>query len=55
MSCNAVVAAAEYKKGCKKPTGWPKAWLIRAMSPAHRGATALVPPMVMVWPSTRTT
>src|SRR5215813_7844922 len=28
--------------------------LIRAMSPAHKGATALVPPMTVFWPSTRT-
>ena len=42
MSWPAVFAA--YSFGLRKPTGLPAAALIRAMSPAHSGATALVPP-----------
>src|SRR5712672_310980 len=36
------------------PTGDPLAELIRATRPAHSGATALVPPMTLLIPSTRT-
>src|SRR5215475_14774623 len=37
-----------------KPTGDPLAELIRAIRPAHNGATALVPPITASTPSTRT-
>src|ERR1019366_452651 len=36
-----------------KPTEFPSCWLATATRPAHSGATALVPPITDVWPSTR--
>src|ERR1700691_2323896 len=36
-----------------KPTLVPSCWLATATRPAHKGATALVPPITVVWPSTR--
>src|SRR6202043_3209796 len=36
------------------PMECPNFWLIRAINPDHRGATALVPPKVWPCPSTRT-
>jgi hypothetical protein len=36
------------------PALWAFVALMRAISPAHSGATALVPPMTVFWPSTRT-
>src|SRR5271166_3585710 len=41
-----------YRIGLMNPALWPSFWLIRAIRPAHRGGTALVPQMVMDWPST---
>src|ERR1700689_1598398 len=36
-----------------KPTCVPSCWFATAISPAHKGATALVPPITLVSPSTR--
>src|ERR1039457_3091 len=36
------------------PAWVPSCWLATATSPAHSGATALVPPITLVLPSTRT-
>src|ERR1035437_1388284 len=36
-----------------KPTCVPSCWLATATRPAQSGATALVPPITIVWPSTR--
>src|SRR5262249_55243796 len=36
--------------GRKKPSGCGATWLISAVRPAHNGATALVPPIVVVVP-----
>ena len=49
-----LLAAAAYSWGCRNPTGFPSDWLSRAVSPAHSGATALVPPITWAWPSTST-
>src|ERR1700722_13481920 len=48
-------AGDAYSSGLMKPRGWLLfAELMRASRPAHIGATALVPPMTVSLPSTRT-
>src|SRR5574337_1810548 len=47
-------ASAPYSSGLRNPTGAPSFWFSSATSPAHSGATALVPPMTRLCPSTRT-
>src|SRR5262245_18910260 len=43
-----------YSIGFQKPTCVPVFWLTSATRPAHRGATALVPPIASIEPSTST-
>src|SRR5258708_35222291 len=47
-------AAFAYRKGFRKPTFFPFAWLILAIRAAMSGATALVPPDLTSDESTRT-
>ena len=54
MSWKAAVPSSGYRLGCAKPTGAPSSWLRHAISPAHSGATALVPPTIVLEPSTYT-
>jgi len=42
------------EEGLEETDGLAEGLVSKAMSPAHNGATALVPPMVIVSPSTRT-
>ncbi|EEF23194.1 conserved hypothetical protein [Ricinus communis] len=43
-----------YSNGLSQPTGCGSFWFSSATSPAYRGDTALVPPIVVVRKSTRT-
>lgn len=52
LSCRA--EAFRYRWGLMNPARRAFAAVMRAMRPAHNGATALVPPMTVFWPSTRT-
>jgi hypothetical protein len=47
-------AGAPYSALCSGPTLWPTDCWTSAVSPAHSGATALVPPKTSAWPSTKT-
>src|ERR1700751_49482 len=50
----APAATPAYSIGWSRPNFLPVAWASRAMSPAHSGATADVPPIGCRWPSTTT-
>lgn len=43
-----------YSSGLRYPTDFPACWLIRAINPEYKGATALVPPITPGCPSTTT-
>src|ERR1700761_676311 len=45
-------ATPAYSSGWSRPNLLPVAWASRAMSPAHSGATADVPPTGSRWPPT---
>jgi hypothetical protein len=52
MSLKPELAVSAYNCGFTNPTFPPSFWLIRAIRAAHRGATALVPPIGIGCPST---
>src|ERR1700678_1627974 len=56
LPCTMLVSAVglAYSTGLISPHGRPLDWLINATRPAHSGATALVPPITRLSPSTRT-